>query len=62
MRDTTTTTLPAETPTVAPLTAFGEDDQRSGLFTRPVDVSLLEALELDELGRRARWVPAAHLL
>ncbi len=45
-----------------PLTAFAEDMSPSGLFSEPVDVSLLEQLELDELGRRCRWLPADVLL
>ena len=45
-----------------PLTASG--DERSagaGLFTQPVDVSMLEELEVDA-GRRSRWLPADVLL
>ena len=54
-----TATTPAE---ARPLTAFAEDATPGGLFTEPVDVSLLEQLELDELGRRSRWLPADVLL
>jgi hypothetical protein len=32
------------------------------LFTEPVDVSLLEQLEIDETGRRSRCLPADVLL
>jgi hypothetical protein len=45
-----------------PLTACGEDLGPGGLFTEPIDVSVLEELQIDELGRRARWVPADCLL
>jgi hypothetical protein len=44
-----------------PLTAFAEDAPAC-LFTEPVNVSLLKQLELDELGRRSRWLPADVLL
>jgi hypothetical protein len=33
-----------------------------GLFTEPVDVSLLEELQVDGLGRRSRWLPGDVLL
>jgi hypothetical protein len=33
-----------------------------GLFTEPVDVSLLEELQVDELGRRSLWLPSDVLL
>ena len=45
-----------------PLTAFGEDRTPAGLFSAPVDVGLLEELQLDELGRRSRWLPGDCLL
>jgi hypothetical protein len=59
MLNPVTATTPAE---ARPLTAFAEDATPGGLFTEPVDVSLLEQLELDELGRRSRWLPADVLL
>ena len=59
MLNPVTATTPAE---ARPLTAFAEDATPAGLFTEPVDVSLLEQLELDELGRRSRWLPADVLL
>lgn len=44
------------------LTAYCEEAP-AGLFTAPVDVSLLEQLEFDELGRRrSRWLPSDVLL
>jgi hypothetical protein len=49
-------------PPVRPLTAFAEDRAPAGLFTEPVDVSLLRELQVDECGRRSRWVPADCLL
>ena len=58
----------ATTTTAAPvisrgLTAFADDTAPGGLFAEPVDVSLLEELEVDELGRRrSRWLPADVLL
>ena len=58
---TTTRTTPADAPARA-LTAFAEDTAPAGLFTEPVDVSQLEDLEIDELGRRSRWLPADVLL
>jgi len=39
-----------------------EDSPPVGLVTAPIDVSLLEQLELDECGRRSRWLPADCLL
>jgi hypothetical protein len=60
---TTTATSPACTLVPAgPLTACGEDPGLGGLFTRPIDVSALEEMQVDELGRRARWLPADCLL
>lgn len=32
------------------------------LFSEPVDVSLLEELQVDELGRRSLWLPGDVLL
>ena len=52
----------AREPVANPLTAFGEDRAPAGLFSVPVDVGLLEELQLDELGRRSRWLPADWLL
>jgi hypothetical protein len=49
-------------PPARPLTAFAEDRAPAGLFTEPVDVSLLRDLQVDECGRRSRWVPADCLL
>ena len=63
LNPTTTITAPVRREPVAnPLTAFGEDRAPAGLFTVPVDVGLLEELQLDELGRRSRWLPADWLL
>ena len=59
---TITSTSSAREPVAGPLTAFGEDRAPAGLFTVPVDVRLLEELQLDELGRRSRWLPADCLL
>ena len=58
---TTRTTTRDDAPARA-LTAFAEDTGPAGLFTEPVDVSQLEDLEVDELGRRSRWLPADVLL
>lgn len=49
-------------PPVRPLTLFAEDRAPAGLFTEPVDVSLLRDLQVDECGRHSRWVPADCLL
>ena len=49
-------------PPVRPLTTFAEDRAPAGLFTEPVDVSLLRDLQVDECGRHSRWVPADCLL
>jgi hypothetical protein len=57
-----TATTSDERVTVNPLTQFAKDSEPIGLFTRPIDVSLLEQLELDECGRRSRWLPADCLL
>jgi hypothetical protein len=52
---TAATTILSE-PT-GPLTAYREDRQAVGLFTQPIDVTLLEQLQTDEVGRRSPWVP-----
>jgi hypothetical protein len=44
------------------LTAHDDGLLASGLFTEPVDVSLLEELQVDELGRRSLWLPSDVLL
>lgn len=44
------------------LTAHDDGLLAGGLFTEPVDVSLLEELQVDELGRRSRWLPSDVLL
>jgi hypothetical protein len=44
------------------LTAHDDGLLASRLFTEPVDVSLLEELQVDELGRRSRWLPSDVLL
>ncbi len=52
-------------PPVAPvrrLTAHDDGLLASQLFTEPVDVSLLEELQVDELGRRSLWLPSDVLL
>ena len=60
---TAAATAPTTTPVVSRgLTAFAEDSGPAGLFTQPVDVSLLEELEIDEVGRRSRWLPADVLI
>jgi hypothetical protein len=46
----------------ARLTAFDESRGSAGLFTEPVDVSVLRDLQVDEHGRRWHWVPADCLL
>jgi hypothetical protein len=62
------TTVPAiadreeSRPRVRPLTAFAEEREPGGIFTEPVDVSVLHDLQVDEYGRRSRWVPADCLL
>jgi hypothetical protein len=62
LNPTTATTISATaSPVSRALTAFAEDAP-ARLFTEPVDVSLLEDLEIDELGRRSRWLPADVLL
>jgi hypothetical protein len=60
----TATTAPTEDgwPLTARLTALAEDREMGGLFTEPVDVSLLCDVQVDEYGRRSRWVPADYLL
>jgi hypothetical protein len=58
----TTTTGPATPVLPRGLTALEETTGPAGLFSPPVDVSLLEELEIDELGRRSRWLPADVLL
>ena len=62
LNPTTIVTAPVREPVANPLTAFGEDRAPAGPFTVPVDVRLLEELQLDELGRRSRWLPADCLL
>ena len=62
LNPTTAITSSVREPVANPLTAFGEDRTPAGLFTVPVDVALLEELQLDELGRRSRWMPADCLL
>ena len=57
----TATTMTTTSTASRALTAFAEDAP-AGLFTEPVDVSQLEDLEVDELGRRSRWLPADVLL
>ena len=57
----TATATPDDARVISALTAHREDAP-AGLFTEPVDVSQLEALEVDELGRRSRWLPADVLL
>ena len=59
---TTIVTSPASDPVANPLTAFGEDRAPAGLLTVPDSVGLPEELQLDELGRRPRWLPADRLL
>jgi hypothetical protein len=44
------------------LTAHDDGLLAGGLFTEPVDVSLLEELQVDELGRRSLWLPSDVLL
>ena len=63
LNPTTATTINSSQVDASPraLTAFGEDGP-AGLFTKPVDVSLLEELEIDEVGRRSRWLPADVLI
>jgi hypothetical protein len=58
---TTTTTDESEVPTDR-LAAFDESRGSAGLFTEPVDVSVLHELQVDEYGRRWHWVPADCLL
>jgi hypothetical protein len=69
MRSTTTAvvaTIEAEpgvsTVPVRRLTAHDDGLLASRLFMEPVDVSLLEELQVDELGRRSRWLPSDVLL
>ena len=59
---TTTSTSPVREPVANPLTALGEHRAPAGVFTVPLEVGLLEALQLDELVRRSRWLPADCLL
>jgi hypothetical protein len=61
LNQTTATTIVAQPTPPAPLTAYDEDAP-AGLFTQPVNVELLEQLEVDELGRRSRWLPADVLI
>jgi hypothetical protein len=68
------TSSAAATPAIAPiesnqsiapfrrLTAHDDGLLAGGLFTEPVDVSLLEELQVDELGRRSLWLPGDVLL
>jgi hypothetical protein len=44
------------------LTAHDDGLLAGRLFTEPVDVSLLEDLQVDELGRRSLWLPSDVLL
>ena len=65
LNPTTTITSSVREPVANPLTAFGEDRTPAGLFTVPIDVALLEELQLDEarsaLAVAARRLPAlAH--
>jgi hypothetical protein len=65
MRNTvtaTTTTTDESAVLTAALTAFDESRGSSGLFTEPVDVSVLRDLQVDEYGRRWHWVPDDCLL
>jgi len=74
MRSTTTTTTVAAMPAIGPLecslrvapvrrlTAHDDGLLASRLFSEPVDVSLLEELQVDELGRRSLWLPSDVLL
>jgi hypothetical protein len=65
MRNTvtvTTTTTDESPPLTDRLTAFDESRGSAGLFTEPVDVSVLRDLQVDEYGRRWHWVPAECLL
>jgi hypothetical protein len=69
-----TSSAAAATPAIGPLdsdhgsapfrrlTAHDDGLLASRLFTEPVDVSLLEELQVDELGRRSRWLPSDVLL
>ena len=59
---TITSTSPVREPVANPLMAVGEERPPVGLLTVPVDVGLLEELQLDELGRRSRWLPGDCLL
>jgi hypothetical protein len=58
----TTTTTDESRSLTERLTAFDESRGSSGLFTEPVDVSVLRDLQVDEHGRRWHWVPADCLL
>ena len=62
LNPTTPVTAPVREPVANPLTAFGEDRAPARLFTVPVDRARLEELQLDELGRRSRRLPADWLL
>jgi hypothetical protein len=44
------------------LTAHDDGLLAGGLFKEPVDVSLLEELQVDEVGRRSLWLPSDVLL
>jgi hypothetical protein len=59
---TATTTIAATASTVSLAPTWFVEDAPAGLFTQPVDVSLLEQLEIDEVGRRSRWLPSDVLL
>ena len=61
MRNTVTVTT-TTTDEGQALTAFDESRGSAGLFTEPVDVSVLRDLQVDEYGRRWHWVPAEYLL
>jgi hypothetical protein len=69
----TTATATAATPAIGPIESLGSAPVRrltahddgllaGGLFVEPVDVSLLEELQVDELGRRSLWLPSDVLL
>jgi hypothetical protein len=74
IRMRSTSSAAAATPAIAPLDSslrvapfrrlIAHDDGllAGELFTEPVDVSLLEELQVDELGRRSLWLPSDVLL
>jgi hypothetical protein len=70
MRSTTTTATDATAVTesgqgtapVRRLTAHDDGLVAGRLFMEPVDVSLLEELQVDEFGRRSLWLPSDVLL